>query len=519
MSSPPLPSQSVPIGHNTVAGYVGMIFGVVLNLVMVPLYVHYLGPESYGLVGFVAILYAGLTFLDVGLSATLGREMARFRGGEYTADEIGQLIGTFEKIFVGVAVIFALAVIALSGFLAHDWFKARDIDPVTLQTAVCLMGLIVAVRWSGTLYRSGMLGLERIVWVNTVSIATSLGYAAAVLVVLMFWPDVRLFFACQLAVGLIDILIVRTKLQSSLGASAPIHGFSVQVLRDHWKFSLSIALISSLWIATIQTDKLVLSNVLSLKEFGYFSVAVYAAFSVTALYGPIGQALRPRMSFHVARNEMRSVQEFVLLAAQVTFVMSAPLALTFALVPHSVLFSWTGDPAVFGEIGPVFALYALGNLGAALVTPSSYLQIALGDLRLQIIGRIAFVVVLVPTILFATFSYGMWGAAVVWSLENFVYLALWVPVMFRQALPSVIAPWARLLLLQSAALGTVFLALWWLDLDHWGGQSRMLHGAVSLGVWTVFGGVSLLLNPTVAKGALRTFRNLRNSILPRLVRS
>jgi O-antigen/teichoic acid export membrane protein len=501
------------------AAYAGQIFGVVLNLVLVPLYVHFLGAEAYGLVGFMATLYAGLTFLDVGLSATLSRQLARFRGGGSTPEDVGRLIGTFERVFVGIAAVFIIGVFVLSGYFARDWFKAHVLPIDTVRFAVCLMGLVAATRWCASLYRSGLTGLEQIVWVNGLAIAVSLVSSTAIIIILIFWPDIRLFFTCQLIAGLTELIILRTKLQASLGRGAIITGFSTQLLREHGNFALSVGLISSLWVLVMQTDRLVLSKILPLSEFGYFSVAVTAAYGVSLLYNPIAQSFRPRMTYYAAQGDMANLRDLVLLTSRVTFVVAAPFALTFALVPRSVLYAWTGNSVIAVRMGPVFALYALGYLGATLVTPSYYLQLALGNLRLQIIGRILFVIVLVPTIIVATLAYGTWGAGLVWSVENFAYLALWVPIMLRVLLPSVAGPWSRQILTRSGVLGAIFLALWLLDPDRWNGLSRPLNGLVAVGVWVFFAAVALWLNPDVATSMRRVLRGVTRRILPQQVRT
>ena len=50
-----------------------------MGLAFVPLYIHYLGVEAWGLVGLMTMLQALLTLLDMGLTPTLSREMARFQ--------------------------------------------------------------------------------------------------------------------------------------------------------------------------------------------------------------------------------------------------------------------------------------------------------------------------------------------------------------------------------------------------------------------------------------------------------
>ena len=60
-----------------------------MGFIFIPIYISYLGIESYGLIGLFIILQGLLSLLDMGLSPTLNREMARFRAGVHTPESIG----------------------------------------------------------------------------------------------------------------------------------------------------------------------------------------------------------------------------------------------------------------------------------------------------------------------------------------------------------------------------------------------------------------------------------------------
>ena len=64
-----------------IANYLGQGWAALMGIAFVPLYVKVLGVESYGLVGVFAVLQASLMLLDLGLTPTLSREMARLRTG------------------------------------------------------------------------------------------------------------------------------------------------------------------------------------------------------------------------------------------------------------------------------------------------------------------------------------------------------------------------------------------------------------------------------------------------------
>lgn len=65
------------IKRNIVANYFGNGWSALMSLAFIPLYIHFMGIEAYGLVGIFITLLTVFGLLDMGLSATLNREMAR----------------------------------------------------------------------------------------------------------------------------------------------------------------------------------------------------------------------------------------------------------------------------------------------------------------------------------------------------------------------------------------------------------------------------------------------------------
>ena len=64
---------------NIVANYIGQFYNIIIGIVMVPFYLEYLGAEAYGLVGFFALVQSWMALLDMGLSPTLSREVAKIK--------------------------------------------------------------------------------------------------------------------------------------------------------------------------------------------------------------------------------------------------------------------------------------------------------------------------------------------------------------------------------------------------------------------------------------------------------
>lgn len=189
-------------------GYVALI-----SIVMVPVYVRYMGIEAYGLVGFFVMMQSWFLLLDMGLTPTMARETALYLGGGSSAKRVRTLLRTLELIFVGVGLAGASAIIGGAGFLAKDWLNVRQLSMTEVERAIMLMGVIVALRWVAGLYRGAINGFEHLVWLSGLNIAMA---TARFVLVIPFLAYVSRrptdFFLYQLAVAILEVvaLVVQT---------------------------------------------------------------------------------------------------------------------------------------------------------------------------------------------------------------------------------------------------------------------------------------------------------------------
>jgi len=82
------------LARNITANYLGRSWSALLGLLLIPLYLKYLGIEAYGLVGFFTSLTGMLGILDLGIGATMNRELARYSAKEGTVDKQRDLVRT-----------------------------------------------------------------------------------------------------------------------------------------------------------------------------------------------------------------------------------------------------------------------------------------------------------------------------------------------------------------------------------------------------------------------------------------
>lgn len=438
------PGKPASLKANVVANYGGQIYMTVANLAMVPLYLHYMGAEAYGLVGFFAMLQMWFQLLDLGLTPTMSREMACFHGGARDILGLRRLMRAFEGIFVATALLGAAIIIAAADPISTHWLKAQNLPLSEVRHAVMLMALIIALRWISGLYRSAIIGLERQIWLNGFNVTIVTMRAVLVLPFFMLaGSSPTHFFGFQLAVALLETawLVRQTYRLLPLGRDAAPLRWELAPLRGVLTFSLSIAFTSSAWVLITQTDKLVLSRMLPLTEYGYFTLAVLVAGGVLLISGPIRTALQPRLTGMLAAGNGRGVVLLYRKATQIVAVLCIPAALLLAFFPREVLWAWTGDATAATHAAPVLAPYALGNGVLALSAMAYLLQFAAGKMRLHMIGDALLTVVLIPALIWGTAHYGATGAAYAWLASSLAYLLLWVPLIHRRFMPGQHMQW------------------------------------------------------------------------------
>jgi O-antigen/teichoic acid export membrane protein len=425
--------------NGILASYASQIYVTLVGILILPLYLKYMGAEAYGLVGFFTMLQAWFSVLDMGLTPTVARETARFRGGATDALSYRRLLRALQLIFSVIAVLGAGAMVTFSGLIADEWLNVQTLPLAKVQIALQLMAIGVALRWMSGLYRGCITGSERLVWLGGFNaVVASLRFLGVLPVLIWVGHSPTVFFTYQVSVAVVELAGLALKAGSLSPALRPgqTTGWAPASLftsiKPVLKFSLTIAFTSTAWVLVTQTDKLLLSNLLPLAEYGYFTLAVLAASGVMMISGPISGALLPRMTRLQAEGDEAGLITLYRNATQMVAVIAIPACLVLAFFAEQVLWVWTGDAHAATQAAPVLRLYALGNGFLALAAFPYYLQFAKGDLKLHLIGSAIFFLLLIPSLVWATWSFGVSGAGYAWLASNAVYFFAWTPLVHHR---------------------------------------------------------------------------------------
>ena len=318
--------------RNIVANYLGQGWSGLIGIAFVPLYIRYLGIEAYGLIGIFALLQAWLTLLDMGMTPTLNREMARFTAGKHTPQSIRDLLRSLEIICFGIAVLIGILIWAASGWLASDWLRTVKLSVEETAQAINIIGIVVALRFLEGIYRGAILGLQKQVFFNVVnSFFATLRAIGAVAVLVWISPTIKAYFLWQGVVSLISVGVFAAVAHKYLPITIEPSKFSRQALIGIRRFAGGMMATTFLALLLTQIDKVLLSRILSLEAFGYYTLAATVAAAIMLLVSPIAQAFYPRFTELVAREDSTGLAHNYHFSAQLVTVLAAPGALMLAV--------------------------------------------------------------------------------------------------------------------------------------------------------------------------------------------
>lgn len=406
-----------------------------MGLAFIPLYIKYLGIEAYGLIGLFGVLQAWLSLLDMGMTPTLNREMARFTGGTHSATSIRDLLRSIEIIALGIATLVGMGIWAASGWLASDWLRAEKLPIDVVAQAFAIMGAVTALRFVEGIYRSAIVGLQRQVLYNAVNsaLATLRGLGA---VGILMWvsPTIEAFFIWQGLISILTLGVLASVTYRTLPKAGRDGQFSMPALRGIGRFAGGMMGITFLALLLTQVDKILLSRLLTLSDYGYYSLAAVVAAALYMLTGPITQAWFPRLSeLHANNNQAELITKYHQ-GAQLVSVFMGSAAIVMIVFAEPILQLWTRDAELAHRSATLLSLLALGNLLNGLMWIPYQTQLAHGWTGLTTRINIVSVVLIVPAILWATPRYGAEGAAWVWVSLNAGYVLIGIHFMYRKIL-------------------------------------------------------------------------------------
>lgn len=496
-----------PVWRNTVANYAGQVWVALMSIAFVPTYIRVMGVEAYGIVGFFVVVQSFFTILDMGLSATLTRELARRSVSPAAAAQSRSLVRTLEWICWPVALVIAIVMWGASGPIASGWLNANAIPVDRVGYALILLGMSFALQWPVSFYSGGLSGLQRQVDLNVMAagFATVRG-AGAVLILTHVSPTIEAFLYWQIAISGLQTATYAGMLWRRLpAATVPVHADMAQ-LKSVGAFAAGVTGTTIITFMLTQADRIILSRALALDAFGIYAFASSVAVIMLRVAQPICSAVYPRYSQLIESEDWVALTAFYHRTNQMMAVTIVPATVVAALFSTDVLFLWTGDRTLAAEAGPIAAILFVGMALNGLMNLPYALQLASGWTKLGLFINLVALFVALPVMWLLANRMGGTGVALAWLLLNFGYIAIGVPMMHRRLLRGEMQGWLLKDMIPSIAASLAVGTIWRFVVS---GFDRSLTGIAWLALISLTTLMAAVLSTAYPRGMLLKYALVR----------
>ena len=392
--------------------YVSRGWAALLAIAFVPIFIKFLGIEGYALVGLYISLSSLMVFVNIGLNATVLRELARYSGGALSSQEAKDLVFSAASLFTGMLLVFmALAYLAIP-IVFYDWAASSELEHSQVILSIKLAFVALALRAVGALYRNGLIGLDKHIIANTIDIISISARYIGVTILLVFYKnDIVFFFIAQVIICLGEIISYRVALLVNLPITERNARWQMRLLIKNWRYSIGVAGLGCLTALLLQVDKLILTKMVSLEQFGYYSVAFTIAAVLSALSYPVVVTWQPKLARLHAEKNFFQLNVMYKYGCRLLVLVTVPASLVLCAFANELLYLWQQSEDVIQNSSLTMSLLVLAQMMLALTYMTQVLQMAYGWTRLLVISQALALLVLVPALVIMSSYWGIVGAA------------------------------------------------------------------------------------------------------------
>ena len=426
---------------NVISNYVGQITIAVLNFIFIPTYIKYIGVEAYGLVGMFAVLQIALNSFDAAIIPLLSREMSCYLGGGKSLESIRNLLRTSEIICLIIGILFSAIISLTANFFANNWFIVENLSKDIVAQAIIIAVFVVALRAMEDLYKGALMGLQKQVTQNIVAVITSLFRFVGVIYALEYYEaSIKTFYYWQLLSSIITVALYIIITYKQLPNMLSLAKFSYNEIKDNKDFSLGSFFYAITNFVSNQTDKILISKFISLKDIGYYTLALNITNVLGMISSPVYLAFYPKIvTLKTQGNNEEAAKCFHLLNQIVNLTCSVG---AFSLVFYGkyIIGFWTQNLELTDNVTPYLWLLAIGML---FFTNTSILMLIpyisgkpIVCAKIATLGILLIFISTLPLIL----KFGAFGAAYGYIIQNLcIFLAF--PFCFNCYLKSEQKTW------------------------------------------------------------------------------
>lgn len=446
------------LSKNIIYNLMGQGLLLILGFVAVKYVFKQLGEDALGLIYFTLMMNTVLcSVLEMGVCSTTTREVAaHFRDDP---DYVRDLIRTGSLFYWGSYFLLAVMIYFGAPLIVDYWINLATMEKTTATRALQILGVAALVALPRSLYGSLLRGLQYMEFNNLIDVVTMGLQQFGIIVILSLGGGVlHIIYWVALCFGL-GVLVYFFACIYFFSWRAMIPGYSSGVFRRNIGYLCNMMFISILAMIHTQADKWILSKLVPLGTFGYYSFVYGVAARASILTGAIYVAILPSFSELASAGDWRTLRSQYWKFQDLVCFSTVPLfaAVPFAAIP---LFTFMFNAEIAKMLILPVTFLAIGFYMNGTMTVPYAFSLAVG--KPEIAARLNFfaLFVVLPVTGVLIYFFGLTGAGFSWVFYHLFGYLYGVPRICAECLGIPTAKWYSHVVRIAGLVGGTYGAAW-----------------------------------------------------------
>lgn len=395
---------------NSFYNLLGFIVPTVLAIPALGILARQLGTENFGIFTLIFALIGYASIFDVGITRSVIREIAMFRGN---VDEQHKIMSTASTVIILLGILAAsLLIFSTTAITSALNVTASNIFQV--NQAIRILALIIPVFLLNQVWLSYLEGEEQFANINIQKCLSSSLLAILPTIFCLYEPSL-ISAVIGLALARVCSLIITFIVSRQVILSLKLRIYKDTLIRLI-SFGGWLALSNIISPLMVYFDRFIISHVMGASKVAFYTAPAEGVMRLINIPYALSRALFPKLSNVTDQNEKKRLRRLSYLLISIICI---PVVIVSVLFAKLILTTWMG-PAYGGEAVYVMQVLMIGfYFNSVAQIPFSTLQ-AEGRSKTTAMIHIVEIVPYLCLLFWCTHHMGVVGTAIAWSLRNVI---------------------------------------------------------------------------------------------------
>ena len=362
-------TTGIGLGRNLVYSALSQVWSLAVVIITVPIVVHALGTQSYGLYVLATLLLGYTAFLDLGLTPAVVRSLATHHlAGDDSALEA--LIGTALTLLLGLGLIGGIIIALLTPQLSQHWLRV----PQRLQSDAAFVLYLSAVGFALnmclTVFGAIPQGLQRLDLFAMRSLVLTTVTGVAQITIVMLGGGLRWLAGVTVAINVASLVIFVLVARRLLPGVSLLPRFHRWASRELLSFGALRFVNQLAGQVVFQLDRLIVAALVSIAAVTFYSVPLSIAQRFVIVQAIFATAFFPAASELHALADRARLRAAYLASMKLVLAMVVPMAILVATFSHPLLKAWLGNAFADASAGILAVLAIAYGLAQVMGVPT-----------------------------------------------------------------------------------------------------------------------------------------------------